>query len=371
MRTLASVQRVGKIEPIPNADKIELAHVLGWQVVIRKGEFKEGDWCTYVEIDSVLPEKPEYEFLRERKFRIKTIKLRGQFSQGLLLPPPPIGEMGNKYHEGCDVTEMLGIKQYEPKDTGDDAVQTQAKISRWLKPFMRWAWFRRIYFFFNKGDQTDWPDFVSKTDETRIQSMAGILNSFAVVAPEGQPPIPFMYTEKLDGCSATYCMVGTRTWYGLVRPRFLAFSRNINVTKRKNCLYIRVAELINIKAKLLELYKKHGDCAVQGEIIGTKIQGNKYQLDKLEFRAFQIVTRRGRLHAALFLEACSKFDIQHVPVLQIDYHLGSSTVDDLVKLATRESTLYKGPAEGIVVRSMDMVTSFKVINPEFLVKYDA
>ena len=81
MRNLASIQKISKLEPIPNADTIEKATVLGWELVVKKGEFKEGDLCVYCEIDSVLPERPEFEFLRTKKFRIKTIKFKGQISQ--------------------------------------------------------------------------------------------------------------------------------------------------------------------------------------------------------------------------------------------------------------------------------------------------
>lgn len=79
MRTLASIQRIDALEPIAGADQIEKAKILGWELVVKKNEFKVGDLCIYCEIDSVLPEKPEFEFLRPRKFRVKTIRLRGKF----------------------------------------------------------------------------------------------------------------------------------------------------------------------------------------------------------------------------------------------------------------------------------------------------
>ena len=85
---LASVQRIVNVTPIEGADAIETATVLGWEVVIKKGEYQIGDLCCYIQIDTVVPEKPEYEFLRDRKFRVKTIKLRKQISQGLIVPLP-------------------------------------------------------------------------------------------------------------------------------------------------------------------------------------------------------------------------------------------------------------------------------------------
>ena len=85
-RKLAHIELIESLKPIIGADKIEVATVLGWECVVKKDEFKVGDKIIYIEVDSVLPEKPEFEFLRDRKFKIKTIKLKGQISMGLILP---------------------------------------------------------------------------------------------------------------------------------------------------------------------------------------------------------------------------------------------------------------------------------------------
>jgi RNA ligase (TIGR02306 family) len=86
MRKLASIQKVVKVEPIENADSIEKLTVLGWSVVAKIGEFKEGDYCVFCEIDSILPDKPEFEFLRSKRFRIKTCRMRNTLSQGIVFP---------------------------------------------------------------------------------------------------------------------------------------------------------------------------------------------------------------------------------------------------------------------------------------------
>ena len=112
---LASIQKITKLSPIEGADLIEKASVLGWEVVVKKDEFKEGSLCVYIQIDTVVPELPEYEFLRERKFRVRTIKLRKQISQGLIIPLP-VGS----WKEGDDVTELLGIKKYEKPDNNPE-----------------------------------------------------------------------------------------------------------------------------------------------------------------------------------------------------------------------------------------------------------
>lgn len=122
MRKLASIQKVIKVEPIPDADAIEMIQVLGWELVSKKGEFLPGQLCVYCEIDSFLPIAPEFEFLRKscyRKmadgtegFRIKTVRLRSQLSQGIAFPMSILPE-GN-YQEGDDVTDILNIVKYEP-----------------------------------------------------------------------------------------------------------------------------------------------------------------------------------------------------------------------------------------------------------------
>lgn len=99
MRKLAHVEKIASIQPIDGADRIEVATVLGWQVVVKKDEFKVGDLCIYIEIDSVLPEIEDFEFLRDKKFRIKTQKLRGQISQGLILPLDALNNFGKLIKE--------------------------------------------------------------------------------------------------------------------------------------------------------------------------------------------------------------------------------------------------------------------------------
>lgn len=122
MRKLASIQKIKNIEPIEGADRIEKATVLGWNVVVKKDEFKIGDWAIYFEIDSLLPDEPKYEFLKKsswnpryNKIRLKTVKMKGVVSQGLLLPLSSFPDINfSLYNEGSDLTEILGIEKYEP-----------------------------------------------------------------------------------------------------------------------------------------------------------------------------------------------------------------------------------------------------------------
>ena len=113
MRKLASVQRIKALEPITGADAIERATVLGWQLVVKKGEFKIGELCVYCEVDCLMPDDPKFEFLRPRGMRIKTVRLRGQISQGICFPLSILPE-GFDIQEDTDCTKQLGITKYEP-----------------------------------------------------------------------------------------------------------------------------------------------------------------------------------------------------------------------------------------------------------------
>ena len=167
MRNLASIQRIKALEPIEGADVIEKATVLGWQLVVKKNEFKVGDLCVYCEIDSIMPNKPEFAFLEPRKFRIKTVKLKGQISQGICFPLSILPE-DCVIEEGKDVTDIIGVEKYEPY------------IPAQLAGIM-------------KGN---FPSFLQKTDETRVQNLEEELN-------EHHGELSYI-TEKLDGSSATY-----------------------------------------------------------------------------------------------------------------------------------------------------------------------
>lgn len=149
MRKLATIRTISDIRPIPGADRIEVAQVDGWECVVQKGEFQIGQLIVYVEVDSIMPERPEFEFLRDRKFRVRTIKLRKQVSQGLVLPMsilPP-----GKYAQDMDVTEVLGIKKYDPQAeqermllacADDNRVNQHGKLFQFM---MRFRWFRKCW----------------------------------------------------------------------------------------------------------------------------------------------------------------------------------------------------------------------------------
>jgi RNA ligase (TIGR02306 family) len=168
---LASVQVITNIQPIPDADSIEVADVLGWKVVVaKKDNFKVGDKVVYIQIDTIAPETPQFDFLRERKYRVRTIKLRKQISQGLIIPLPK----GN-FKEGQDVTDLIGIKKYEKPDNNPERFEKPRVPKVWYKKWFYLFKYNFLYKLFpqlRKKSRSPFPKhLVSITDEERIQNI--------------------------------------------------------------------------------------------------------------------------------------------------------------------------------------------------------
>ena len=161
MRKLASIQKIKDIYPIEGADFLEVATVQGWQVVVKKGEFAIGDLCVYFEIDSILPEKPWSEFMRQRKFRVKTIKLRKQVSQGLALPMEILGKNNQGILLGTDVTDLLGVTKHDP--AGDKERRAHAETRRNPPPhswMLKYSLGRRLHQRLYPRASGSWPEFM-------------------------------------------------------------------------------------------------------------------------------------------------------------------------------------------------------------------
>jgi len=352
MRKLASIQTVNAVEPIPNADAIEKIRIRGWWVVSKKGEHKPGDRLVYCEIDSLLPERPEFEFLRASSFkpaqtdltgattlpagfRIKTVKLRGQVSQGICFPLS-ILPMGEPHEEGADVTETLGILKWEPPLS----VGMGGRV---------------------KGG---FPGFLPKTDETRVQVLEAALQRH-----RGKT---FYVTEKLDGTSFTAF---------LRQGQFGICSRNLwmDESDESNVL-VRVALRLKLDEALRAARERLGhDVAIQAEVIGPGIQKNKYALKEATLRVFNVlnVDAYRLVDHAVKLSVLSEMGLDPVP--QLGTIVLNHTVDELV--AYSEGTSVLNPQvqrEGVVLRPLVEEhdeeiggrLSFKAINPKFLLKYD-
>jgi len=336
MRNLASIQKIKALEPIEGADAIEKATVLGWQLVVKKGEFKIGDLAVYVEIDSILPEKPEFEFLKSRGMRIKTIRLRGQISQGICFPVSILPD-DFEIREGADCTEVLGITKYEPPIPACLHGKVKGRF----------------------------PSFIPKTDETRVQVLQNVLDKY-------QGELCYV-TEKLDGSSATY----------FIRDgEFGVASRNLELLEDDQNSFWKVARELDIENKLRSLNKNF---AIQGELVGEGVQSNKLRLRGQTvyfFTAFDI-DKYESLDFKEFNDLFDKLGLPVVPVISTEYKL-ENDMNALIRMASIKSLICPDVwAEGIVIRSLREINdpflaneniaggrlSFKVVNPEFLLKY--
>jgi len=330
-RKLASVVKIVDIQPIPGADAIVVATVKGWKVVVKVNEYKVGDLAVYYEIDSFLPIRPQFEFLRKSSykrmgssegFRLKTIRLRGQISQGLLTPIP---EGISNPKEGDDLTEALDIVKYEPPIPA----QLAGKI---------------------KGT---FPNFIPKTDEIRIQNFENEVG----FSPVGERAY---VTEKLDGTSFT-CYFNNGV--------FGVCGRNWELTETSDNSLWRMANLLQLKEKMT----KHGkNIALQGELIGAGINGNLYGLSdhKLFFFTGYDIDKGRRMFFDELEWVLFGLDLQMVPVLEKYGFVipnESNIVDYMLKYAEGKSVLnMEVDREGVVVRGLEREFSFKAISNTYL-----
>jgi len=369
MRKLASIELVTGVRPIEGADRVEVLQILGWEVVSKKGDFRVGDLCVYCQCDSIMPEKPEFEFLRERKFRIKIIRLKKQISQGIAFPLSilPSFIINKSCIEGTDVTDILGIVKHDPQLQEEKALAEQLKSkSKINKFFMNFAFYRYIYFKFNKKDK-GWPSWIQHTDEERIQKCAGLVIN--------RPNQEWYISEKVDGSSGTFFVEKTRKW-GIPKLNFGVCSRNIRLSKPDESAYWKMAKKYALREKLLLLRK--ASIVVQGECTGGKLQGNKYKLPELDFFVFNVIDNGTRYSWDKMVTFCNHLGFKTVPLVQetwvsnIEGRHIQEIVKELVAMSIGKSALNKDIwREGIVVRlKSNPNISFKVVNPEFLLKYN-
>lgn len=401
-RELVYVVRIDEIKPIEGKDRVECAVVGGWTVMVRKGQFKPGDLGIYFEIDSKVPEKEPFMFLEGKHFKIKTQKYKtpsGYFwSQGLLMSAE---DFGWKLHndtifmgDGLDdyviekdfLTEKLGVTYADADDNKRKAksadkyklmAQRRPDIfkKKWAQWMMRRNWGKKIMFLFfgkKKDKKSQWPSWVKKTDEERVQNMPWIL----------QDKSEWFATEKIDGTSTTFTMKG----YGRKRE-FYTCSRNVVFDKPdKNCYYET-----NVYTEMCEKYNMENvlDClmtffenanqrdvefvTIQGETYGEGIQKRDYGLKGHDFMAFNLIVgfKDGevkRFNPLVMTIILTDYGIPCVPIVN-EYFILPDTVDELLAIATDKSAIDGGMREGLVFRSSDGVRSFKAVSNEFLMKY--
>lgn len=379
MRKLASIQKIVSLTPIPNADRIELAQVLGWKCVVKKGEFKVGDSCVYFEIDSVPPsDNPVFDFLKKsngKMERIKTRKMRGQISQGIAMPVTMFPVL-TKCHVGDDVTKKLGVTKWEPDERNKVKIeQSPLYMRRFRNRHLKWLYDKPWCSLFSKWlyvkGRAKFPSFLNKTDETRVQVLGDMLEKYKGTK--------CYVTEKIDGQSITI-------WFDEKSKMHVA-SRNYEILDHDDYMWKAVEEE-HVEAWVNNYcyFIKPQNCFLQGELIGPGIQGNKYKAKGYRIFFFNFgyysngSVKYGNMDDLLNLR--DRTFLGTVPILDEGYSLDND-IESIVEMSKGKSKLADIPREGIVIRPIETIydntiegmvgnrISFKAINPDFLLKYDA
>ena len=347
-RVMARVVRIDAINPIEGADQIEVAQIGGWKVVVKKGEYNAGSLAVYCEIDSFIPHTIAPFLTKPGQFpkvynevegqRLRTIKLRGQISQGLLLPLEVAmekfvnsdeddgEELCERFYEGADVTKLLGIQKWEPP-----------------------AEFRAA------NAKGSFPHFIPKTDQERIQNLSKELANWNAEEHTWQ------VTEKIDGSSMTVFYKDGEVG---------VCSRNLELKDDGTSTFWETAKVEGLVEKLIALGK---NIALQGELIGGNIQGNAYKVDKFQFHLYDIfdIDSQQYLLPDAVERTASQMNIRHVPVLESFTTCGTQ-MQDLIAYAEGKSIVGAKPErEGLVFKSLtEPGTSFKAISNQWLLKND-
>ena len=413
IRELCYVVKIDAIEPIVGSDNCEAATVGGWKIMTRKETFKPGDMAVYFEIDSKVPEKPEFEFLVKKHYKIKTQKYtfggKGNFiSQGLLMSLSDFPDIffqdlatinnlewcyiqGIKGKEpatpvkvGDFLTDILNVKYSVVEDnkrkSTSDKYKKMAqrhwklfkhnKIVQWL---YKRNWGKKLLFFFlgNKQDKkaSFWPEWVRKTDEERCQNLPQLFPGDETI---------WMVTEKIDGSSTTFTLKkGKRN-----KNEFYVCSRNICFDKpeKENKLfydtniYTKMAEKYNVEEILTEILNLSDldFVTLQGETYGAGVQKRDYGMQDIDFAGFNLIYgyKNGevrRLNPEEMKNKLDYYNIPSVPVLDTNFKL-PQTIDKMIAYADGPSKLDGEYREGVVLRTLDGVNSFKAVSNEYLLK---
>ncbi len=344
MRKLASIQRITHIEPIEGADKIELAHVLGWQCVVNKGQFKENDLAVYFEVDSFLPIKPEFEFLRSSSykktdlmgegFRLRTMKFRGQISQGLLLPVSQFQPLLGDTEEGMDVTDKLEVKLWEIEERATTGGTVIGNL----------------------------PMDIPHTDETRVQAEPALIQAFA--------NMEYYISTKMDGSSHSI---------GIDENGFHVTGHNYEYKDDGTSAFYEFVKNRGLKEKMEQFMKDNNISlfTIQGEFCAPGIQNNRLRLKKPAWYVFTVREDGKRVSMQRMMDVCQSLCVEHVPIEEIGFDLPAKypTVDALLARADGEYP-NGGRKEGIVIRPTEPVfcplisasLSMKVVSNKYLLK---
>jgi len=335
----ATLEYISEVKHHPNADKLDLVKIKGWQVCVKRGEFKEGDLSVYIRTDTILEECPQYEFLRNKSFKIKPIKLRGQLSEGIAFPTSILKEFGSDIVvldediSGTDVSSLVKASHYEKP--------IPTNLSGQIKGYL--------------------PQFLRKTDEENIENIVDVITEL-----KGKP---YYIAEKVDGSSGTFYVKD---------DKFGVCSRNLELKEDDNNGFWKIARKYDIENKLKHHFKGRNIC-IQGEVYGPGIQGNLLGVGELSFALFNLwdIDDQFYMNYIDLVNFSKVSDIPMVSVLEESDNF-DKTVEELHSIANNLKYPNGHVAEGIVVRPqigfisriMKQHCSFKVKNEEFKLKHD-
>lgn len=261
-----------------------------------------------------------------------------------------------------DVTDIIGVKQYEATMDNDKNVDNEFanKVRKYPKFLMRYKWFRNLVL--PKKQNKGFPSFISKTDETRIQNAPFYLDM----------DCKFIATEKVDGQSGTFALVRHKSKLPFLKDKFeyMVCSRNLRLWKKDNSSYWAVSNKYDIENILKDLIGDNKFIAIQGECVASNVQGNKYHVTNPDLYVFNLVYPSGRIDSIKAREICTKNGLKFVPIIDESVSLKGMTVNEVLDYAHGTSKLYDTLREGVVFRSLDGKQSFKAVDPLFLLKHD-
>lgn len=335
MRKIAYIANITDIRPIPKADAIEVVKVGGWSVVVKKADaYQMGEPVVYIELDAFLPPgQAAWQFLIEKHPKevdgvvghvLRTVKLRGQYSQGFVVRASEVG-LPSGLATGTDVTAMLGITKYEAP-LSDDLVGVA---------------------------RGPYPVWIPKTDQERIQNLSLELPYWQ---EEGHL---WEVTEKLEGQSSTFAIID---------GELHVCSRKIDYLDSEDNTLWAIARRYDLSRRMAELVDRN--LAFQGEFVGPGSEGNIYQLKEHNFYVYDVYD----LKAGAYLGAeeryalCKFLGLPHVPVVHTAWKLdGSATMDAILEMAVGPSALRQAQTrEGLVFKRLDGQVSFKAISNVYL-----
>lgn len=321
-----TIEQIGEIYPHANADRLDMARLQGkdYEFVVLRGQFHQGDKVVYFPVDSLLPHWITEtlgltgKLTGSEKNRVKTIRLRGNISQGVVVLPSALAQQCPEILNaeiGADITAMLGVEKYEPP-----AISS-------------------LY-----GNLLPLPAMVIKYDLESAQNFVPVVQSLM--------DEQVLISEKLEG--SHWCMA----WYA-DGDKTVVSQRNyrIEATEQGEHDWHKVARLGNYGEKLRAIAAAYPEpchtLVIRGEILGPGLQGNYYKLKDHALYLFEIEVNGYPVNADTFLELCQTYEIPVVPVLGNNVRLSGWLAEKSIKEASDGlSALASLPREGIVIRPM-------------------